>query len=155
IPIRALNPNEKLVATGLQIDIGVASQLFPGQTFIPVTLNSTMSGRAWESLDAIILDRPMDSNEIDEVLANGTAIVIHSGSRPDTTWPWRKIGDDWILKADLLGPTNVLGGELAYLPLQAWQPQQPASLRRQIVLAAVVAILLMLATLLIRNRRTS
>jgi type II secretory pathway pseudopilin PulG len=158
VPLHVLGANDRLVGfTGNES--GVAAQLFPGQICIPVRIDPTvlLSGPtiAWESLDAIVLENPIESKRTSELLAAGITIAIRLAAPPDSTWPWQRVGEYWVLRHEPAGPLGSIEGEAVYVPLQAWQPGQAAHLRRQVVLVAIAMSLAMISTLLIRRPRQS
>jgi hypothetical protein len=60
-----------------------------------------------------------------------------------------------VLRFEPRGPSGAIGGDVAYLPAEGWRPGQPASLRRRVVLVAVLVALCFLATLLVRSKKRS
>jgi hypothetical protein len=140
-------------------DRNVAAALFPGQNVISIPLEPveffTAPALAWEMLDAAVLERAPDEAMLKELLAEGVVVAIRSQQQPDARWPWRRVGDCWVVRPNLAGPEGSIGGDVAYLPSVAWQPGQPAPLRRQVVLLGILISLLLMSALLIRSARWS
>jgi hypothetical protein len=154
VSIRALQANEKLVGFVGQIDPGIAEQIFPDAKIVSVSLDPAdpLPGEAcaWSSLDAVVLDS-LPKNLAD-FLPTGMMVAIRSATPPDQHWPWRHVGDAWVLSANLFPAHPALLGEDAYLPTESWTPEMPGQLREMIVLIAVLVGCLMLATVLLRAR---
>ena len=153
--LRPLMPDERLVGFTTP-DAHLAAELFPSQKIVPIRLDSSppLDGRAlaWEALDAAILDRVLDEPKLTQLLSAGVVVAVRTDRQPDTKWPWKRVGDCWVVQPDLVGPEGSVGGDVAYLPAAPWQPGQPAGLRRQVVLVAVVISLVLTSTLLIRSK---
>ncbi|HMB94619.1 MAG TPA: hypothetical protein VKK61_01130 [Tepidisphaeraceae bacterium] len=133
IPLHELAPNERLVGSTSDNARDVAQQLFPKQTIVMIHLDPAqpLPGPmiAWEALDAIISDKK-----------------IFDDPR------WKRIGAFWVLRAEIHGPGSAIGGDVAYLPVESWEPQQPILLRRQILIMSILVCLLLMSSLLIRSR---
>src|SRR5260221_6814822 len=110
---------------------------------------------AWETLDGIVLDSSaaarVTERQLNGLLAAGTGVAIRSSTKPAGEWPWRKVGDYWILHYALAGPDTAYE-PTAYLPTSAWARGWPAPFRQQILLAAVVFAILSLGAALPRWR---
>jgi hypothetical protein len=154
-----LAPNERLV--GVVGSAAVPSFLFPGLTAIPVRLDPETFPRgealAWGALDAVVCDASLparvDARVIGALLGSGTVFAVRSGSAPDRTWPWRRVGGQWwILRYDPVGPDQAIAAP-AYAPVTAdllgIDPRQ----RTMVVgIALVFAIAVLAATLVSRRR---
>jgi hypothetical protein len=112
---------------------------------------------AWEALDAVVMTggrypRDYMSDEMVGMLfAGGTAFAVKGGVPPDTKWPWRREGEWWVLRHEPAGPRSAIA-PAAYGPVVAWSPGFSAAVRTRVVLAAVAASILLLATLLLPRR---
>jgi hypothetical protein len=109
---------------------------------------------AWEALDAVIVDGKIDPALVRNLLGDGTIVAVRSRDRPDSRWAWKQDGEFWIVRSQVVGPDEAIGGDAAYLPMQSWRFERPAELRERIVIVSVLVCLLMLATLLVRARWT-
>jgi len=97
---------------------------------------------AWQTLDAVVLDRAPTGDATQILLAGGTDIVVRADNVPDTVWPWRRDGAWWIL--DAAGRFAAVPSDSAYEAVAGWQPTLDVTIREQWVLVGVVvAILLM------------
>lgn len=154
VKLRPLLPDQRLVGVAGE-DSTTASLIFPERTIITVPLDRSvpLPGPviAWETLDAVILDSAPDN--VGELLAGGITVAVRSTQKPDERWPWQRLSEAWVVRADLAGPAGAVGGEAAYLPTQAWSPGRSDGLRRQIVLAGVLVLLLLMSVMLIRGNR--
>lgn len=153
-PLRVLAPSERLVGV-VGNDDRIASQLFPGQTVIKIRLDPTDpmpgSALAWEVLDAVVLEAPLDNRRLLEFVAGGTIIAVRSNQAPDPSWPWRKLGDHWVLDVPIRGPIGSIAGETAYLPAEGWRPGHEYTMRLQLILAAMAVLLLIMGSLLMQR----
>lgn len=153
VMVRALSADQFNV--GVVDDAGAAraAELFPSrQLFLPrLNLADPLPGpgMAWSSLDAVILNQPPGTTQTAMLLTQGVTIAVASEQQPSDGRPWRREGGCWALRPPNVGIISAIGGEAAYEPITAYQLVQPARMRRQIVLAAVLVSLLMLATLLV------
>jgi hypothetical protein len=84
--------------------------------------------------------------------SSGVAVAVASDDKPDSSWPFQRMGEYWVVRHELAGPKGAIS-EGAYLPTQTWRPTASAQFRRQIVLAGVLVSLMTLGTLLIRPAR--
>ncbi len=154
IPLRSLAGNDRLIGIASK-DEHLPAELFAGQNLIKVHLDpaNPIPGppMAWETLDAIVLDSPIDPQHIVEYLDSGMAVIVRTTNVPDSTWPWKKIDNGWLLQIAPSGPTSALVGESGYVPAQNWAPGLDSDIRIQIVLAAIVAMLLLTAMTLLRR----
>lgn len=142
VPLHALSEDQKLVGF-TAIDMEIARAIFPEHRIIPMQLDPAdpLPGpaAAWETLDAVVFDSGAHVSDArcQALLANGTSIVVRSSTQPDTRWPWRQVGDCWVLAPRLLGPRAVIS-EDAYRPTYSWLAGWPRSFRTRIVLAGVL-----------------
>jgi hypothetical protein len=154
--VRPLSADQLHVGVVDDAASAAAAELFPSVRLVMPRLNpaNPLPGPAlaWGSLDAVVLSRPLDATQMSEALSQGLVIAILSQQPPDDRWPWRREGGCWVLRPPNVGIVGAIGGEAAYAPVNAYQPLQPASRRRQVVLVGVVVSLLVLATLLARGR---
>jgi len=152
--LRPIDEGERLV--------GVASgepppleAMFPEQAAVSVALDRHRplpgAAEAWGSLDEVCLDELPAGLPIGELLAGGMAVAVRSSRAPDSRWRWRRDGDWWTLRPQLLGPRTCLT-EAAYLPTYSWAAGRPAWFRRQVVAFAVLFCIAILAALLWRSR---
>ena len=137
-------------------DAGAAGPLFPGKTVVPLPLDiaDPLHGplAAWESLDAVVLDRAPESDTTRLLAAGGTAVVVRSAAQPEAdVLPWRRAGDAWVMSHDPLGPRGAIAPE-AYDPTYGWHPGRGPETRRQVVLIAVLFSVLAVAATLWRSR---
>ncbi|HVT91070.1 MAG TPA: hypothetical protein VHD56_19615 [Tepidisphaeraceae bacterium] len=155
LPLHSLGADQRLVALLGQAN-APPDDLFPNQALIMLRLESSGplagSAIAWETLDALVCDSPIDETHLLDLLAHGITIVMQSQAKPAGTLPWQAFHDGWILRPALAGPAGGLAGEQAYLPALSWHPTMKPALRRRIALAGVAICLLMLASLLIRSK---
>jgi hypothetical protein len=158
LSFKPLGENDRLV--GYTADFSaIAAKLFPGKNIIPIHLDSARplpgDAAAWESLDGLIVDlsvaRRLSSRQRDVLLASGTLLAVQSGDPPDSQWNWQRVDQFWILRPVDAPPVNLIS-DVAYLPTYDWMPGQPAFLRQQIFLAAVVFSILALAIALLGGR---
>ena len=126
IELHPLSSDERLVAF-IGDDDNFAAGIFPNQKIVKVQVDFSVitPSVAWQSVDAVILDRNIDETPLKNIIDDGITIAIKSIDRPDQTWPWKKRGDYWILQPRPAGPVSALAGEAAYLPTQSWQPCRP------------------------------
>ena len=143
-PFHPLSENERLVGS---VTGEIPPNLFPGCTLIPHHLDASdpLPGPvlAWQALDAVVLDRPPPDGAIQILLAGGTDVVVHSPTAPDQTWPWRRDGPWWILRAPwrfAATPTDH-----AYDAVAAWQAGLQTSVRVSLLLQGVIVAILILA----------
>jgi hypothetical protein len=153
LPLHALAEDDRLVGRATHDD-AVISQIFPQSHVINIELNPSNplpgAAIAWDSLDAAVLES-IEPNRIAPLLATGMAIIIRSDARPDTTWPWQRVGDAWVLRpVSTIQPS--MSGESAYEPTYAWHPSHSPATRQMIVIIAVLASCAMLGTALWRSR---
>lgn len=160
--LRPLAADQSLVAVIGSADKSVlAAELFPGRQIIAIRLDPSDElvgpAIALESLDALIVDGnwPRWLANYHELVAAGVTIISSRPERPDSLLPWQRSGKHWIVRYEPAGPTATIGGEEAYLPAQGWQPGHAPSFRRQVVMAAALATLILMSTLLIRSRNWS
>ena len=152
LALKPLGPNQRLVGTTLS-DVGIAALVFPSQEILTVPVDALPGpSLAWESLDAIITDRPIDPAQLPELLARGIAVAIRATAQPDTTWPWKRADDFWVLRPWILGPDSAIGGEVAYLPVQSWRPTLPSSMVRNILITGVLVAVTLLFVLTLPSR---
>ena len=136
-------------------DAAAATPLFAGKSIIPVPLDPSRLLHkpvpAWEALDAVVLDeRPVGA--LPFLTASGTAVVVRGEVAPKANWlPWRRVGDAWVMAQQPLGPRGAIVPE-AYEPAYGWKPGRPMSVRRDLLLIAVVFAILALALTLWRSR---
>ena len=150
LPLHALDEDDDRLIGYAGADADALAPLFPGKKLIRVELDSTdlLPGdiTAWEALDGIVLDagayRRMTEGKVRSLLAGGTAIAIRSAQKPGSAWPWQRQGNYWIVQARIAGKASAYEDEIAYLPTQTWVGGWPFALRRKILLAAVVFVIL-------------
>ncbi|HET6251376.1 MAG TPA: hypothetical protein VFE47_27070 [Tepidisphaeraceae bacterium] len=161
LPLHPLDGDERLIGyAGADPDALAAT--FDGQKLIRVPLDPADplpgDNRAWEALDGIVLDaasaRKLNEDQIRALLAGGAAIALRASTPPQDNWPWKKQGAYWIARVDIAGPTSLYqpDPQQEYAPSQTWLRGWPASLRRAVVLAAVVLVILLTALTLWRSR---
>jgi hypothetical protein len=150
LPLHAMDESERLIGiVGGSESAALLQPLFPGMTITTIRLDSPAENL--DSLDAVLIDP--DRKDAEVASAKGVVVAIR-GQRPSWDAPLEHIGDFWVIKPNVCGPTTAIGGDDAYLPTLAWQHGWPAEMRRRIVLAGVLVSLAGLATLLIRRPRT-
>lgn len=158
LPIRALAGNEKLVGVAGE-DADAARPLFPGKTIVPIALNLSqpLPGPpcAWETLDALVLSEAafarLSEDQWQTLAAAGTALIVHSSQAPNRSWPWRKVGNDWVLSYLPAGPDSLTEDEV-YMPTYGWERGWPPSFRRRAILLAVLFSIFVTALALWRSR---
>jgi hypothetical protein len=143
LTIHALADDEKLVGLATH-DEALVKALFPSNHIAPVELNPTnpLPGPAiaWDSLDAVVVDA-IDAKLIPELLAAGTTIAVRSDSKPDETWPWKRLLDAWVIDPDD-----------AYRPTYGWTPMRSTAVRQMVITIAILASCAMLALAMWRSR---
>jgi hypothetical protein len=151
--LHELQPDEKLV--GYAIDApGVAEKMFPGDHVIPLRLDPTNPlpgmGMCWQSLDAVVLDLKQfqELNDWKTLLAGGVTFVVRNPESPDAlSWPWQEDGGYWVLRAS--APPPAMPSDETYAPMAGWLPAN-FLLRRTVIVAGVVVVILILAVSLWR-----
>ena len=110
---------------------------------------------AWETLDGIVLDSSaaarVTERQLEALLSAGTAVAIRSTTKPAGDWPWKKVGDYWMLQYAIAGPDTAYEPTV-YLPTSAWARGWPGPFRQQILLAATIFAILSLGAVLPRKR---
>ena len=157
---RALQSHDVLVGIlGGAAQESAARKLIPGTHPLLVQLDPThpLAGpaMAWQSLDAVVLDRwpgNLQLTELPALLAGGMTIAVTASSPPDSALPWRPFADGWALRPNLAGPLGCDGNDEAYFPSGMWHPDLPASDRFRIIAVGVVAVPLLLMTQMLRTR---
>jgi hypothetical protein len=161
LPLHALDNDDDRLIGYAGADPDALAPLFSGKKLIRVALDVTdpLPGEimAWEALDGIVLDaaaarRPFTEAKIASLLAGGAAVAIRSAQKPGGGWPWRRQGAYWICRVEIAGPTSCFQEKDAYQPAQVWVRGWPAALRRKILLAAIVLVILATAGTLWRSR---
>jgi hypothetical protein len=144
--LHALSSDQKLIAI-VGDNSALAGQLFPGNTIIPIPIDSTSplpgSGAAWESLDAVIVEAGtwtrISEQTKSALFAEGVLLAVVSDAKPNEKFNWNRHGSAWIAHSGMIAPPVVLAD--AYAPTYAWQPGRSLAYRRQIVLlGALVCI---------------
>jgi hypothetical protein len=132
--------------------------LFPGKRVIaiPLDVGNPMPGApvAWEALDAVVSDGRFvgaDVRTFRALLGSGVAFAIRSQRAPDSTWPWRRRGDWWVLRYEPTGPMTAVS-PAAYAPVRSWAAGVPARTRALIVGVGVLTAIAALAATLLRGR---
>jgi len=139
LPLRVLDENEELVGVAGE-DPGAARSVFPAKTIVPIALDLSQPrpgpAEAWEALDALVLSEAafvrLKKAQWQTFAAAGTAVVVRSAHVPADGWPWRKVGDYWVLWRQPVGPDSLLEPDV-YLPTYGWERGWPASFRRQAI----------------------
>lgn len=112
---------------------------------------------AWNALDWLVIsnDAAADLGDqwLGDLVATGTGVCVSGDTPPPGRLPWRSVEGGWVLSAP--SPGARLGPWMpdAYLPAQAWHPQQPPEFRRQIVAIAIGVAGLVLACAMLKGRR--
>ena len=158
LPIRGLAENESLVGVAGE-DADAARPLFPNKTIVPIALDLSQPLRgppwAWETLDALVLSDAafarLSEYQWQTLAAAGTAIIVRSAQVPDTLWPWRKMGNHWVLWHPPQGPESLTQDDV-YIPTYGWQRGWPTSLRHRIILVVVLFSIMVTALALWRSR---
>ena len=153
--------NERLIGVTFD-DAAPCAALFPGQKLIPIHLDPTdpLPGPAvaWEALDALVLPAQsfarLDDSRRSVLLAAGVILVSVGSDAPDDRWPWKHQNYTWVLSYVPAGPTAQLVNQDVYLPTYAWAPGRSSGVRRQVVAAGALILLITLALLLRPNRWT-
>lgn len=155
IPLTKLSPQQRTV--GVVGAVTMPTHLFEGREIISVplaNLNSVYaSPLAWEALDAIVTDTPIEPDRIPKILAAGTMIVARTENKPDATWPWERVDNTWVLRPPNVARLDSLSREAVYAPIQSWEPGPAAVTSNRILLIAVLVLLTLMMTLLIRSKR--
>jgi len=154
--LRPLSTGERLV--GYTTDTAAARAIFPNERVIPVPLDPGTplpgAAAAWEALDAVVLDGPgiarLGERKLAALLGAGVEIAVHTENRPDSTFPWRREADCWVLRHTTAGPAAAVYDPEVYAPVQSWQAGWPADFRRTIVLIALCFVIGTLAIVLWR-----
>jgi len=107
---------------------------------------------AWTTIDVLILSprqtADISDDTISTLLAGGTTIVVASDAPPDSRWPWRSLGQFFILAAPPpLSPQSAAAANVLY---SSWQPGLADFSRRQAGLFALAVGLALVATSLLR-----
>ena len=148
---RVVPPNQRLVGV-----IGSTSAdvrpLFPDQQIIPLSLDESfaLSGDAicWQTLDAVVMDfgryERFDGTKIESLLSAGLmlAVVAPSDAILGPDFVFRD--GLWVAQRRIFGPRGAAMGEDAYLPTFGWKADWPITIRRQLIIAAAVFLLVML-----------
>jgi len=158
--LRVLSPNDRLIAIVGSSEAAAAVDLFPNEKppiVVRVDPSVALTGPslAWETLDAVVLDRPPEPEKVEKLLAMGVVIAMRTQDVPDHQWPWRREGELWVVRPQLVGPGGAIGGEAVHLPTVGWDVRLPSATKRQIVLAAALVSLLLISALLVRHGRRS
>jgi hypothetical protein len=151
-PLHPLSDDQALIGVTSHDD-ALLVQLFPSKKIVTIDLNPSQptpgAPIAWDSLDAIIVDS-LDQENLPQMLATGMTIAVRTGTKPDTSWPWERIADAWVLRPKLDRPG--LMGESAYDAIDFWTPGHSIQSRQLTVLVAILISCLMLAIALWRSR---
>jgi hypothetical protein len=138
--------------------------MFPEKKIIrvdPILHKSLGTAKSWwGSIDLVIFDDRESAHnqlergsEIENLLSCGTAIAVRSTEPPDAKWPWVRSGDYWVLRHEIAGPRSALVDESVYEPISAWRPgASNAKLRRTMIIAAILGIAFLGASLLSRRK---
>ena len=158
LPLSPLDEDDRLIGYA-GADPDILAKQFPDKKLIrvPLDLTDPLPGEitAWESLDGIVLDassaRRMTEGKIRGLLAAGTVIAIRSSQKPGGGWPWIQQGDCWIARANIAGPTSAYLPQ-GYEPTEIWLRGWPQSVRRQIMMAAIVFAILVAGAMMWRSK---
>ncbi|HSZ59384.1 MAG TPA: hypothetical protein VK797_27320 [Tepidisphaeraceae bacterium] len=140
-------------------DVESAKALFPRKSLIVLPLDSAgqllSPASAWEVLDGLLLGAPaaaqLDDGQIQTLLAAGTVIVVHSANPPGGRWPWKRMGENWVLRLEPAGSAPALDGDV-YGPTYSWDAGWPRAFRLELLGGACVFCILALAVSLWRSR---
>ena len=157
VPLAPLHDDEVLVGFA-DADADALRPLLAGKTIVgvPLDLGHPIAGPAvaWEALDGIVLDAAaaarIDEGQLRDLLAGGTAVAVRSIRRPGGGWPWERQGEYWVVRVPVQGPSQAYA-PAAYAPTAAWLRGWPATVRRQVVLTAILFSLLALGLSLWRS----
>jgi hypothetical protein len=154
LPLHALGQSDRLVGfTGE--DDAIAAALFPDKHVIRIDLGAANPlpgpAMAWDSLDAAIVDA-IDPQRIPQFLAAGITIAVKSESKPDSIWPWIRVANAWVLRADFAPAQPSLLGDTAYLPTYSWTPGRSRAARQAVVLVAVLVSCILIGVSLWRSK---
>jgi hypothetical protein len=139
-------------------------QLIPSDArIIPILLDPAqpIKGQpaAWEALDLILLDatsgQRLTEPQLAALVAAGVTVAIRTDTPPHPAWPWKRSGAYAVLSRPPAGPAITPFRDDVYLPVADWQPGLPARARHQILLAAALACILLLALAIGRPRRAA
>jgi hypothetical protein len=152
VPLHALAADQRLVGCATRDD-ALLPLLFPSNPIVTIQLNPENplpgSPLAWDSLDVLVTDA-IDAKLIAPLLATGMTIAVRSDAPPDKLWPWKRLGDAWVLRPPADQPLTI--DESAYEPTYAWQPAHSAATRQLVFIVAVLASCAMLGIALWRSR---
>ncbi len=156
---RPLEDDERLVGdVAGDLDI-LARALFPGLRVVTVHLDPAkpLPGpiAAWETLDALVLDESaaarLQEGELKELLAASTVVAIRTSRAPNDLWPWRQLGEYWVLRPGVIGPRAAVV-PAAYVPVQRPAEGWPAAVRRQAVIIVFIFSILLCGAALWRSK---
>jgi hypothetical protein len=158
--LHPLGDREKLIVLA---EAGSADlhPLFPGMTLISSPLDTShpllKPGCAWESLDAVVLGPAamgqVEDEQVQTLLAAGTTLIVRTSTRPDERWPWKALGNLWVLRHESAGPAPCIDADV-YDPTYSLDRGWPLQFRREIVLWAALICIVILAVSLWRSRWT-
>ena len=161
-PLRALNPDERLVGFASDVDPALAQRLFPEARVTVVRIDAELAvstAIAWQALDAVVV--PADFFADDHVrsfLSAGVAVVVvASNEEPRGTrrLAWQQFDGYRVLRHDAFGPDRAGVSAAAFAPVQGWQAELPKAMRNRLLLYGVLVVVLLLgATLLPRKAAT-
>ena len=155
LPLRAVEPGEKLVAsTGDALTAGTS--LFPGAVIDPIPLEESdlLPGppAAWQALDAVVLDaaamRRIDDTARSTLLADGVLLACPGPVPPDLAWPWKREGPRWVLRHAPAGSVGLID-DAAFAPTAVWTPHAWPAFRRTVALLGVLLMLVSVSLTLV------
>ena len=156
--LRPLGDREVLVGVAGG-DEGSAQALLPGKRLVILPIDSggelLEPPSAWELLDGLMLGASeaaqLSDRQIERLLAAGTVIAVRSPTAPAARWPWKKVGENWVLQHELAGPSSGIDAD-AYGPTYDWDRGWPRSFRSGLFGIASVFVILAVAISLWRSR---
>lgn len=152
LPLRALAEDQKLIGMTRR-DEPMAQALCPSARVVIVDLDpiNPLPGPtlAWDALDVVVVDS-INPKIIPQLLAMNTAIAVRSSDMPTGSWPWKRVGDAWVMQADA-SDHSPLQGEAAYQAIP-WTAGRSGAARQMIFIIAVFCSCGLLGISLWRSR---
>lgn len=158
LALSPVSPEEKIVCDARVSDAPLPDSLRLGREshLVKLAPDLLLAGpiEAWTGIDLLIVDAAL-LNRLDgrwqTLAAWGVSIAVVGGQMPDTTFPWQRVGSDWILQSRLAGPSEAVDPDL--IASAGLTPVgQPPSTRRQVMLAGVLIGAVLIASSLWRSR---